>query len=1013
MSTPSSYVIAQLAGLCKAYPVTPKLAVVPSLQAGYNVTGWLAREGFDWVNLRVETSLSLAERYAEPTLLSRGQSRLSADEELFIVSALIEKALSAVGEREGFAASLTPGPGLARSLQRSFADLRLAGVSPAGMGRRGVGGSRIAFVQRLYAEYCDVLAARGLFDSAEIYRVAHDAYRDLPAGHAYRVVAIFDEVALPALGFQFVDLLVRRSDEAGRIGRPDFEVDPPEHSAAHRFHATPTFPVAESWVHPSGEIRKTRLRSEDEALVQVRDAVGTESEIRGVLREIRVRDLALDDVEIVYTSASPYVALIREAANAMPLPVSFGEGVPLHLTRPGKAVIGFYRWLASGLDASVLAHVLRSRLIRPPRKKGGAAVYAADLAEVLETQRATRGADEHLAAFDRKSARIRLDAEGGFGHNVDQQLERLRDQRESMKSLLGFAPKKETATAGSLCRAGLRFLRRCFSPGDEADRRALDSVVDRLGNLVKIDNSASTETIAGLLEDLLMRHRTEISVAREGRIYAVPVERAGYAGRPHVFVVGLDEGSFPGGAIESPLLLDADLQAISSELQQSGGRPGARTWSLLRALGTVSGVVTLVANRFDVVDGRERYASSIHAQCREDLDLETPIRYSASFLPEQALNETEAWLSQRRRGGYHAAVARRFPELERGRAATLLRTASGLGRFTGYLGRPTPELSLRADAVLSPSRLERLVACPYRYFLNDVLRVRPPDEIDPEDTRWLDPKEFGKHFHQLLFDFMTAVKARGESVSVEAHREEILGLAERRAREIAERIPPPTRLAYDADVRRMKTAAEVFLSAEEETPDEQEAIEFELKFGNENEGARYPKPVRLDLHDGVTIRLRGSIDRVDRRADGFTIWDYKTGSAIGYNRTDLIGSGKLQWALYAYAFRKLMDGLPTHLDVNRSGYYFASDRENGRRIWSEVPAEDVVGRYLQPLLEMTEQGAFFHFQKGAKDNSACRFCDFKSVCETERRDRTSVSETVESTDGMYDVLSSLEEWMRL
>lgn len=1013
MSTPSPYVVAQLAGLCKAHRLEPKLALVPSLQAGYNLTGWLARQGTDWVNLRIETPLSLAAKHAEATLLSRGMRRLSADEDLFIVNGLVEKALSNRSEPRGFAASLTAGPGLSRSLQRSFVDLRLAGVDPSSLRSRRAAGSRISFVQELYAEYCALLSERRLFDGAELYRLAYNVYEELPARRAYGVVVVFDEVALPALAYRLVDRVIQRSEVSARVGRTDFEVDPPAHSAARRLHETPLFPAAEARVHPSGEIRRTGLRPEDAEFVQVRDAVGADSEIRGVLREIRARNLALDDVEIIYTSASPYVALIREAADAMSLPVSFGEGVPLHLTRPGKAVLGFYRWIASGMEASVLAHLLRSRLIRPPRKKGRAAVYAADLAEVLETQRATRGADEHLAAFDRKSARVRFDAQDGFGHNADQQLERLQDQRDSMKSLLGFAPKKDTATAGRLCRAGLRFLRRCFSPGDDADRRALDSIVDRLGDLAKVGNTASTESVAALIEDLLMRHRTEISVAREGHLYAVPVERAGYAGRPHVFVVGLDEGSFPGAATESPLLLDADLQSISSELEQSSGRPGARTWSLLRALGTVPRVVTLVANRFDVVDGRERYASSIHAQCRDDLELDPPIRYSASFAPEQALNETEAWLSQRRRGGYQDAVARRFPELERGRTATLLRTASGLSRFTGYLGRPAPELSLRAEAVLSPSRLERLVACPYQYFLNDVLRVRAPDEVDPEDTRWLNHKEFGKHFHQLLYDFMRAVKARGESVSLESHREEIHELTEQRAREIAERIPPPTQLAFEVDLRRMKIAAEVFLAAEETMPTGHEAIEFELKFGTEKDGARYPKPVRLDLIDGVTIRLRGSIDRVDRTPDGFTIWDYKTGFAKGFDRTDLIRSGKLQWALYAYAFRKLMDGLPTHLDVKRSGYYFASDRENGRRIWSEVPSEDVVGRYLRPLLEMSEQGAFFHFQKSSKEDSPCRYCDFKSVCAKERRDERSVTEAVTSTEGMYNVMSHLEEWMRL
>jgi RecB family exonuclease len=162
----------------------------------------------------------------------------------------------------------------------------------------------------------------------------------------------------------------------------------------------------------------------------------------------------------------------------------------------------------------------------------------------------------------------------------------------------------------------------------------------------------------------------------------------------------------------------------------------------------------------------------------------------------------------------------------------------------------------------------------------------------------------------------------------------------------------------------------------------------------------------------VNISLRGSIDRVDITRNGFVIWDYKTGSATPFSRSDLFDGEKLQWALYALAYQDLIDGLPTHLDVDRSGYFFVSERESGRRIAQAVPGRDELGRRLGPLLSMAEQGAFLHYQRIEKKASPCRFCDFRTVCEKERRDRNSLDAAMESSVP-GEVLNDLQQWLTL
>jgi ATP-dependent helicase/nuclease subunit B len=559
--------------------------------------------------------------------------------------------------------------------------------------------------------------------------------------------------------------------------------------------------------------------------------------------------------------------------------------------------------------------------------------------------------------------------------------------------------------------AGRRFLGEFFEHGSEREASSLESIGDRLEDLMAVDASGDGQELAGMLVELMRDHRVGISAAREGRLYAVPITRAGYSGREVTFVLGLDEASFPGGAVEDPLLPDHERRSLSGQLGERLARPGDRVWELLRFLGSIPGPVTLVANRFDLVDGRERYASSVFAQCREDLEIKRPEKYAPSFKSSHAITRSDAWLSEREAEGYRPAVEAGFPSLAAGAEARRQRSSPVLTRYDGYLGAETPELSLTDGKILSASRLERLASCPHRYFLQDVLHVRPLDDVDEDDQAWLDAREFGSLVHEVLCEFMRTMKERGERPAWDRHRDDLHVLAEESAREVRTRIPPETEMAYQADVQRLKRTTDVFLAADS-SADYQQALEFEMRFGWDSDSPRYPNPVTLDLGEGVVIRLRGSIDRVDVTRDGFVVWDYKTGSSAPFDRSDLFAGEKLQWALYALAYRSMLEGLPTSHRVARSGYFFVSERESGRRMLQRVPAASEIGRRLGPLVSMARNGAFFHFQRLDKKSSPCRFCDFKSICEKERRG----ADTLEPALGSelpQDVLAELSQWMNL
>jgi ATP-dependent helicase/nuclease subunit B len=203
---------------------------------------------------------------------------------------------------------------------------------------------------------------------------------------------------------------------------------------------------------------------------------------------------------------------------------------------------------------------------------------------------------------------------------------------------------------------------------------------------------------------------------------------------------------------------------------------------------------------------------------------------------------------------------------------------------------------------------------------------------------------------------------------------------------------------------RLQKAARVFLAAESERTD-REAVAFELGFGNE--GDPHP-PVEVRLSDDVHFQLVGRVDRVDRHADGYEIWDYKTGSAARFDDNNLLRRARhLQWALYALAVEEIRgDDVP----VRESGYFFTSPREHGLRVSAPPPAREELRDMLEPLLGIVRAGVFPAFP----GDGGCRYCDYNSICAAEscstKKTRHALLETIPEGDSARTVL---ERWVNL
>jgi ATP-dependent exoDNAse (exonuclease V) beta subunit len=179
--------------------------------------------------------------------------------------------------------------------------------------------------------------------------------------------------------------------------------------------------------------------------------------------------------------------------------------------------------------------------------------------------------------------------------------------------------------------------------------------------------------------------------------------------------------------------------------------------------------------------------------------------------------------------------------------------------------------------------------CPYRFYLNRVLKLRSVEHLPLE----LDGGAFGDLVHQVLEDFFDSPVA-GAKESEPIEKWLVSHLKEESERRFGISPPPAVVVQIEQAQTRLKSFAPLHAQRVREGWVMQEA-EFKV----ERQGA-----VQLELDDEKIMKLHGRIDRIDRHEadDLWAVWDYKTGDRAGKPRDVHLKSGKwVDWQLPLYA----------------------------------------------------------------------------------------------------------------
>src|SRR5262249_35004341 len=96
---------------------------------------------------------------------------------------------------------------------------------------------------------------------------------------------------------------------------------------------------------------------------------------------------------------------------------------------------------------------------------------------------------------------------------------------------------------------------------------------------------------------------------REGCLHVAGLASGGQSARRHTFIVGMDDGRFPGPIVQDPVLLDGGRQKLSRDLATAASRHEESLCSFARMLAGLRGEATFSFSCRDLVDDREMFPS--------------------------------------------------------------------------------------------------------------------------------------------------------------------------------------------------------------------------------------------------------------------------------------------------------------------------------------------------------------------------------------------------------------------
>ncbi len=885
-------------------PLAPVTVAVPTNTCGVMTRRALGRRG-GIAGVDMVTLNRLAELIAGPELSAAGRSPMSTP----VIDLTIASVLT---DDPGPFGVVATHPSTVVALRELHTELRLA--EPDAVDRLRSQSLRGRQAVRISSAITTALEAQW-YDEADLYATAtRSVERAVPDG--LRSLLLYLPVELAGRAVAFIRALGAGLDVhvvSHLTGDPTVDAD-----TRHLVDAVGAAVTTDEFGSDGAVARPVAVVSTTDADEEVREAT------RLVVDAAR-SGTPFERIAVLWPAQRPYARLVEHHLAAADIPWNGRPGTTLAERLAPRLVLDLLDVDRRGLRRRSLFDMLADL---PLRDGDGEYLPTASWERVSREAGVARDDD-----WDRRLGALSSSERWGTSANS------LRTFVADLRTQLGRPGSTRTwAEWATWCsdqlelRLGRHTIERLAEPEYRA-YEALTAALDRLGHLDPVSEPVTRHRFRTTLEAEL-----DAVPPRQGRVgqgvTAAPLAGAVGLDVDVAIVLGAAEGMLPPRPTSDPLLSDADRGLAG--LPTADARAVRLHRVLLSTLATCA--VTLTVPRGDL---RSTSSAEFSRWIAPWADGHRAVASHHGGVASVAFPAStfEHRLRGRLHDGVHAA-GRHDPVVRRGLATIDARHRDVLTVYDGDLSAiEVPRL----DDVVSPSRLETWMACPHAYFGRYLLDVEPVEEPGDEISITARDRGTAHHaaldlFHQAVVD--GALPQPGPQGWVGEHRDALAGFFDQVC-ERTERRGRTGRPAFWADERaRMLDDLLTWLRHDSEhvVARGSTVLASEMRFGADDDAS-------IALPDGRRIRLKGSIDRVDRTRDGrLVVTDHKSGGKNKFKDMTAddptVGATLFQLPSYAAAARERFGepDTPVHAEYGllRKGDYARPGFEMSRDVDARV-----------------------------------------------------------------------------
>ena len=541
--------------------------------------------------------------------------------------------------------------------------------------------------------------------------------------------------------------------------------------------------------------------------------------------------------------------------------------------------------------------------------------------------------------------------------------------------------------------------------------RQPESVRSVLGELQAMADvgPVGLDEVSGVLSDRLRFLRREPPLRRYGRVFVSGIDKVRGRAFDIVFLPGLSEGLFPSRAHEDPILLDVYRAGLNAGLRVQDDRVADERRRLHIACAAARARLVFSYPRMDAVESRPRvpsfYALEIvraaHGRLPELRAFEDRARrgapsrldWPAPTEPLEAIDDAEFDLAalgrtQAKGAGHYLIDANSY-------LAESLRRYARRNRPGWFPADGIVEPDAATRAVLathrlaarsySPSALQHFAACPYRFLLHAIHRLRPREEKVALEQ--MDPLTRGALFHETQFRLCGELQSAQLLPMRPPNAARILeiadGVLDRVAAENEEKLAPAIPRVWRSEIEDLRIDLRGWIRQVANLDDGWIPAHFEFSFGTDARELRDPHSTNAEAVLDNGVRLRGAIDLIEKHPLRGTlrITDHKTGKPPQELPKYVGGGALLQPLAYAMAAETL---LGASAEVSRLSY--CTERGGYQEIRFDITPSH--RRFFTHAMSLIDGEIDRGFLPAAPQSGACGMCDYLPVCGPNEERRT-------------------------